>query len=527
MCRNQCVSFLLSLLLLSILIVGCSPGGNLESRGSLDVTKLNSYWPNSVFYEIFVMSFYDSTGDGIGDINGVTQKLDYLQDLGIEGIWLMPVNPSPSYHKYDVIDYYDIDPQYGTIDDFKHFIKEAHSRNIKVIMDLVVNHSSSKHPWFIDALTSVDSKYRDWYLWADSTNNINERGEWNQQLWHGHGSNKYYGVFWSEMPDLNFDNPEVREEFIRIGQFWLEEVGVDGFRLDAAKHVFPDKEKEKNYEWWQEFRAGMEEVKEDVLLVGEVWAPATVVAPYLEDGLHSAFNFDLSEKIISTVKNEKDSGITTSLNRIRSYFLSVSEEYVDSTFITNHDMNRIMSELDGNIHHAKMAASLLLTLPGSPFLYYGEEIGMEGIKPDEHIREPMLWYNEPSNTGQTSWIRQRHNVGEKATSVESQMNEEVSLLRHYKQLIHARRSSEILVRGEIDGVSINQDGILAFNRTLEQDSMLILHNISSEVLTFTLPEKERDNSNIFFTNSDETKISIDKENVSIELAPYSTLILHP
>jgi alpha-amylase len=523
--------FLTLFVTLSIGLAGCinpSQNQDLEADTAQELPALNelvSHWPHGVFYEIFVMAYYDSNQDGIGDINGMTEKLDYLQEMGVEGLWLMPISPSPSYHKYDVIDYYDIDPEYGTLSDFKTFVQEAHRRNIKVIIDLVVNHSSSEHPWFKEALSSVNSPYRDWYVWANEDTKILERGEWGQQVWHGSGANRYYGVFWGGMPDLNFDNPEVRETYKDIGIFWLEEVGVDGFRLDAAKHIFPDEEKENNYAWWQEFRAAMQEVNEDVFLVGEIWAPATVVGPYLEDGLNSAFNFDLSEKILSSSKGQSDTGSASSLERIRKYFLNLSEEYIDSTFITNHDMNRVMSELRGNEEQAKMAASLLLTLPGSPFIYYGEEIGMEGAKPDEHIREPMLWYIDPNGTGQTSWIQPRHNIDKENIAVESQLEDETSLYHHYKTMIYTRRSSDVLVLGEVESSRVNQTGVVAFKRVLEDSSLLVLHNMTDKKLSFTLHENEVRFRRLFFKNDATSSIKSAGDNINVELAPYSTLIL--
>nr|WP_268794539.1 alpha-amylase family glycosyl hydrolase [Paenibacillus sp. DMB20] len=205
--------------------------------------------PSDVYYEIFVRSFYDSDGDGIGDLKGVIEKLDYLNDgnseteddLGVTGIWLMPVNPSPSYHGYDVTDYRSIHPDYGTIEDFRTLTAEAHKRGIKVIMDLVVNHTSSEHPWFKEAADDKNSEKRDWYVWAEDQGKeaAGSSAAGSGNPWHEMNGTHYMGTFWSGMPDLNFDNPKVREEMKDTGKFWLEQ-GADGFRLDAAKHIYED-----------------------------------------------------------------------------------------------------------------------------------------------------------------------------------------------------------------------------------------------------------------------------------------------
>ena len=232
---NQIIS--LSILLL---VLGLSS----KAQEKQNVSK----WPRGITYEIFVQSFADSNGDGIGDINGMTSKLDYLQNLGVEGIWLMPINPSPSYHKYDVADYYNVHPDYGTLDDFKNFVKEAHKRNIKVIIDMVLNHCGRTNRWFQEALKDPNSKYWDYFVW---THKNDPQTKVEGKIISGDSSNSrrwvkvdgsdylYYAYFGGSMPDLNYDNPKLREEVFKIGKFWLGEVGIDGFRLDAARHVFP------------------------------------------------------------------------------------------------------------------------------------------------------------------------------------------------------------------------------------------------------------------------------------------------
>ncbi|MGB0346259.1 MAG: alpha-amylase family glycosyl hydrolase, partial [Balneolaceae bacterium] len=203
------------------------------------------WWNEVVWYEIFVRSFYDSDGDGIGDFNGLTEKLDYLNDgdpntdtdLGIGGIWLMPIHPSPSYHGYDVTDYRAINPDYGSMEDFKNFIVAANERGIKVIIDYVMNHTSTEHPWF-QASAAGDSHFRDFYRWEESKPNYN--GPWGQTVWHQRNGDYYYGLFWGGMPDLNYENPAVKDSMFAISDFWIEEIGIDGFRQDAVLYIDED-----------------------------------------------------------------------------------------------------------------------------------------------------------------------------------------------------------------------------------------------------------------------------------------------
>ncbi len=364
-----------------ILFISCATTSENEEA------VITAPWPFGTMYEIFVQSYADSDGDSIGDFNGLTGKLDYLQDLGIDGIWLMPIGPSPSYHKYDVTDYYDIHPDYGTLDDFKKFVAEAHKRNIRIVMDLVINHSSSQNPWFVDAASSEDSKYRDYYVWANIDSIRDEIAKKEITLdsdnitqWHRAEDNEhyYYGFFNSDMPDLNYDNPDLRKEVIEIGRFWLEEVGVDGFRLDAAKHIFPDERATDSHAWWLEFGNAMKEIKADVYLVGEVWDNAELVGPYLK-GLPSMFNFDFHTGINSILSNEKNDGFIKNLVAIRNTYQQIQSGYLDATFINNHDKNRLLDNLDGNMAKNELSAAILLTLPGVPYIYNGSRIFGSGF----------------------------------------------------------------------------------------------------------------------------------------------------
>ena len=333
------------------------------------------------WYSVFVRSFADSNGDGIGDLPGLIHKLDYLAELGIDGIWLLPVHPAPSYHKYDVIDYYSIDPEYGTLQDMKKLISEAHKRNIKVILDLVVNHTSELHPWFMRAQQNKRSVYRDFYVWKDARYlPPGEESQWHRPV-AGPRSEAYYGLFWKGMPDLNYDHERVRANVIDIARYWLD-MGVDGFRLDAAMHIYPPDRNDDNIRWWQEFRKALDKTHPHHYLVGEVTESCAFIGPYLRKGLHACFNFELAEHIIQAINYGRHDCLVSWLMSVNNYYRDQDPGSRDAMFLSNHDQTRIASRLGGDLQKIKLAASILLTLPGDIYLYYGEELGMFGDKPD-------------------------------------------------------------------------------------------------------------------------------------------------
>ncbi|KOR76815.1 alpha-amylase family glycosyl hydrolase [Paenibacillus solani] len=511
-----------------------------KTPATMETTEVDEQ-PSDVYYEIFVRSFYDSDGDGIGDLQGVIEKLDYLNDgdpnttddLGVTGIWLMPINPSPSYHGYDVTDYRSIHPDYGTLDDFKRLLAEADKRGIKIIMDLVVNHTSTEHDWFKQAASDKASATRDWYIWAEdqgkTPSGVSAAGSGSP--WHELNGAHYMGTFWGGMPDLNFDNPKVREEMKDIGKFWLE-LGVDGFRIDAAKHIYEDLMSDKGEEttakntaWWQEFRASMNEVNPDAYIVGEIWDnSAAVIAPYLNNAFDSGFNFSLGESIIGAAMNEKDNNLAFTLERTYGLYSQVSGgKFTDAAFLTNHDMNRVMSQLKDDGNHAKMAAGILLTMPGNPFIYYGEEIGMKGAKPDEQIREPMIWSNTGNEKGQTTWEPLKHNRGDQVLGVEQQTDDEDSLLSRYRTLIRWRNEMPALNRGTIKSYSSGNQQVMAYIRHTNDSSTLVVHNLSGTEQTVDLAAKN--GSAEFHTLSKTTDNHAALNGSSLKLPPYTTVIL--
>lgn len=499
--------------------------GNVNSQEKQNVSK----WPRGITYEIFVQSFADSNGDGIGDIKGMTSKLDYLQNLGVEGIWLMPMNPSPSYHKYDVSDYYDIHPDYGTLDDFKVFVKEAHKRNIKVVIDMVLNHCGRTNKWFQEALKDPNSKYWDYFVW---THKDDPQTKVEGKIISGDSSNRrrwvkvdgsdylYYAYFGGSMPDLNFDNPKLRQEVFSIGKFWLGEVGIDGFRLDAARHVFPDDRATDSHKWWEYFLQEMRTINKDVYIVGEVWAPADVVGPYLK-GIPALFNFDMGGAIIKAVNEENGSQLVGKHKKIVDFYGSINPDYVDATFLTNHDQNRVMSSVNGNIDKEKMAVALLLTLPGSPYLYYGEEIGMTGKKPDQFIREPFLWDKKENDKLRASWIQARNSSDSTVVPASVQLTDKNSLFNYYKTFIQLRNKSYALTYGKLESVNIsNNPSVCAFVRSDVNESLLVFHNLSKENQTVSLPSELQDYKAVYFANKE-----VQTKNRQVQIPGYSTVIL--
>lgn len=449
-------------------------------------------WQEGPVYQVFVRSFADSNGDGIGDLPGLAAKLDYLADMGIKAIWLLPIHPSPSYHKYDVSDYLGIHPDYGTMEDFEQLVAEANRRDIRIIIDLVINHTASDHPWFQSAVENPEGPHRDYYVWekrgsiTDLTVEKTGPDTDNRRRWHeapGDDGHLYYAYFTGGMPDLNFDNPEVREQVQEIGKFWLKK-GVAGFRLDAAKHIFPDDRAGDSVEFWREFRAGMEQVNPDVLLIGEVWSDGNEAAMFLP-GLRSVFNFELASAILDTVRSGQGADLARRHADLRASYTAITPDFVDATFLSNHDQNRVRSELPSE-QHARAAASILLTLPGTPYVYYGEEIGMLGRKPDPFIREPMLWRRQP-DPDRTQTRRIRYSTDDTVTPVAEQQEDPSSLWTHYRDLLRLRSQTPALARGEMVPVAGLDGRLVAFRRPHDSGELLVLHNVSDETIGAEIP----------------------------------------
>lgn len=440
------------------------------------------------YYEIFVYSFYDSDGDGIGDFNGVTEKLDYIQDMGFNGIWLMPIMPSPSYHKYDVVDYCDTDPKYGTIDDFKNLINEAHNRGIRVIIDFVMNHSSSQNPWFLEACSYLKTlgedeepdasvcPYVDYYHFSkvgmDGYRQVS-------------GTDWYYeGQFDYAMPDLNLENEALRAEFEKIADFWMD-LGVDGFRMDAALH-YEENDTDFNNEVLNWFFNYCKSKNPDFYMVSEVWAAQTTIADYYGSLTPSMFNFAVSGAegpIIKAARSGKSaSKFVDAMISYQNTYSQKNPDYIDAPFLSNHDQIRVANSLPGDNSKLKLAAGMLLTMSGNPFVYYGEEIGMQSTgQKDENKRLPMVW-SLTNDTGMTTGPQGSDKSFQSVSAgVDEQEQDVTSLLNFYKRGLRIRNENPEIARGTVEKVSsLCNSSQAAITKTYDGSTIGIVYNTSLE-----------------------------------------------
>lgn len=480
------------MLLAALLLTACQS----EPADKLTKTTAEEYgypwWNDVTFYQVFVRSFYDSDDDGLGDINGLIEKLDYLNDgdpetdtdLEVTGLWLMPMLPSPSYHGYNVTDFKAIDEDYGTMEDFERLLEECHQRGMVVILDWEVNHTGLSHPWF-QAAQDPASDYHDWYIWSEDDPGWS--GPWGQDVWHYDNESQlyYYGLFWSGMPDLNYENPEVTTAMYDAVDFWLDEKGVDGLRIDAARHLIEDgsiqEDTEATYDWFGDFYEWYKANTPDAMTIGEVWTSSEIASEFVQnDGLDMVFSFDLAGQLLMAAKFGSGRQFGQAIEEELLHF----PEFQMGTFLSNHDQSRTMTELGDDFGKAKSAATALLTAPGVPFIYYGEEIGMVGGKPDENIRRLMQWDDSQHAGFSESTVTWTYaQFGYQDRNVMLQEDDPGSLLNHYRKLINVRNEYPALRVGEYTKILSDDLSIYAALRTTEEEKILIVANMSAEPVT--------------------------------------------
>ena len=505
------------------------------------------WYKDAVFYQIAVRSFNDANGDGYGDLQGITEKLDYLQSLGVDCLWLMPIYPSPLRDDgYDISDYYSIDRIYGDIEDLKRLIDSAHAKGIRIVMDLVLNHTSDQHPWFQAARSDRNSPYRDYYVWSDTDSKYadtriifldTEKSNW---TWDETSGQYYWHRFYSHQPDLNFDSPEVQTEMLNVARFWLD-MGIDGFRADAVPYLF---EREgtncenlpETHAYLKRLRAFMDEHYPGRILLCEANQWPDDVRVYFGEGdeFHMGFHFPIMPRIFMALKKGQAADMIDILRRTPS----IPENCQWCIFLRNHDeltlemvtpedrqwmweqyapepnmrinlgiRRRLAPLLDNDQRKIELANSILFTLPGSPIIYYGDEIGMgDNLDlPDRNgVRTPMQWDSSP-NAGFTSGVPfaefVKGELGYSTVNVARQVDDPNSLLNTMRRMIGIRRQNPALGHGSMEWIDTGNPSLAAYQRTFMDQTILIINNLSDAKQEVSFPVKSNDSYIDLFTNT--------------------------
>ena len=517
-----------SLLLLPLLAITLTTVGCNSSNGGYTFEDVSNK-DGSMSYEIFVRSFYDSNGDGIGDINGVTEKLDYFYDLGIKTLWLMPIHQSPSYHGYDVTDYYSVHRDYGTLTDFDNLVTKAAEYNIDIMLDMVFNHCSTANPYFrqsyqdyVNANYGGDSKY-DWFNWETTSGGG----------YHKYGDLYYESRFDASMPDFNLDCQGGRDELENITKFWIDH-GVKGFRLDAVLYYYYNRTAE-NVEFMTWLEETAHKYDPNFYMVGECWATGDeVINSYAKSKVDSFFRFTNSYGgDFSMVNLAKASGNTKNIiNTIAQNEAAVKANNpngYNSYFLSNHDQDRVSAAF--NETQNKCAASLLCLLPGTPFMYYGEEIQLKGVRKDgdnsdARRRLPMVW-SKSDKTGECSFPEKNRSSLEDNDQVKEGVNDQLkkgySLLNHYKKVINIRNKYPFLKNGVftsmMDKVDAFTSWVIMYKISLGDKHIIVVHNFAEEKVEIEVPaEKILDEINT-------SKVAPKFANGKLTLAPYSSVVM--
>ena len=558
--RTRLTAALLSLLfLLPGLLGACGPKTQIRT---LPLERTSGFSPDKPYqgawYTMFVYSFADSDGDGIGDLRGLIGKLDYLNDgdpatdtdLGITGMWLLPIMPAHTFHKYDIEDYYDIDPQYGTMADFEELIRECDKRGISVILDLVLNCTSNIHPWFLEALNDPESPYRAYYRFLSDEEHPEEfdlhAAVLNYDSWYRYDKegNSYdvdgeigeeiaCSLYAGYMPDLNYDNEATRQEVQRIAKFWLDK-GVAGFRLDSAPHIYSAAEIPKssgrsvsdyNYDFWTWFRTYCETINPDVYLVGEVLTGTVALRADYMRSIGSDFDFGLIYSIRDEFRHPSsgnDLGLLIASN-YRTYRSVTGDRYINAPFQTDADINRMAGVFGNDPRKIKLAQMVSLTLEGLPFMYYGDELGMLGNKDSGEIFKLSFPWGK-DDPYQTTKLYYWNIYGKKADKsdylqpFDEQNTDPNSVLSAIRRLIHIRCENEALFAGRLESYTAAPD-VISYKMVSEHQEALVLHNFHDAPVTF--PFDPADYHLLYMTYHGELTVT----DGSVTLDPYESIIL--
>ncbi len=544
------------------------------------------WWKEAVVYQIYPRSFYDSNGDGIGDLPGIIEKLDYLQELGVDVIWLNPIYKSPNADNgYDISDYYDIMDEFGTMVDFDRLLNEAHKRGIKIVMDLVVNHTSDEHKWFLESRKSKDSPYRNFYFWRPGKNGKppnNWTSFFGGPAWeYDPQTGEYYlHLFATKQPDLNWDNPQVRQEVYKMMKWWLDK-GIDGFRMDVINLISKveglpdDREGEKKgglvgfkyyangprvHEYLQEMNR-LVLSKYDIMTVGETpFVTPEIAKLYVEydrNELNMLFHFEHMDMDCSGSKwNIKPWKLTDLKKIMYKWYLALKDKGWNSLYLNNHDQPRMVSRFGNDkeyrVESAKLLATLLHTWQGTPYIYQGEEIGMtnckfesidefrdietlnfyremkeKGMSDDsileilnkrsrDHARTPMQW-DDSNNAGFTTGKPWiKVNPNYKEINGKKALADKDSIFYYYKKLIQLRKTHPAVVYGDVQMLYESDEKIFAYTRSYGNEKLLVVMNFSEEEVEFCAPKE-------IFSNQPELLIS----NYEVEDDIQQKIVLKP
>lgn len=483
-----------------------------ENKGGT-FTEVKDFLPRNgesgITYQLLVYSFADSNGDGIGDINGIISKLDYLKDMGVSALWLSPIHPSASYHGYDVKDYEAINPDFGTEADFKKLIDAAHSKGVKIYLDFVLNHTSRSHPWFIEAKKSADSKYRNYYIFSESPQEDIKAGRipmiateggsgYDGGQWYstGVGKYKYHSHFWTDwFADLNYgaaatcEQSEPFKEITKAADKWIK-MGVDGFRLDAIKHIYHNAYSDENPTFLKKFydhcNATYKDAggKGEIYMVGEHFSEAKEVAPYYK-GLPAYFEFSFWWRLKDAISSGKGASFATTIQSYTREYAKYRTDFIAATKLTNHDENRAGSDLGGYKARMQLAAAVLLTAGGQPYIYQGEELGYTGTKNggDEYVRAPILWRSGGGVANK--YLGGKTRPISDAYSVEAQKVDEASVLALYTKFGDLRDRYLALSKGTFENCNLfgDKEAIAAWWRTQGDQKLLVVHNFGAAPVT--------------------------------------------
>jgi len=557
---KKILSIILMLCIILSLMTAC--GGNIDTASSsssdtasevdtyvysnptqtLKATASNDKYRN--IYEILLYTFCDSNGDEIGDIQGLISKLDYLNDgdpnsgddLGVDAIWLLPFTVADSYHKYDTVDHYSIDDEYGTMDDFKELVSECHARGINIIMDLVLNHTSSQHPWFTKACEEIKQGKTDGYAEMYSLVNSEDKpayfaGVYGAENWW------YECNFMPSFPELNLSSEKTREEISNIVKHWTE-IGVDGFRLDAVKYftsssdLSTDKtDGEEFLKWFTERARGH---NPNAYVVGELWDSSTLIKTHYKSGIDSLFNFDGSGstgKYANALQTNDVYRLVSSMKRYSDSVIERNPEFIDAVFLSNHDQMRIGTTLTTNVER-KLAAALYMLTPGNSFIYYGEELGLAGSieTQDASFRTAMIWTKDGKD-GQTGPPPgyETPNIPD-GGGVAEQLADSNSLLNFYRRVIRVKNQNPEIARGYVTE-TINFDDTKQAGYVVEYNGTkkVVLHNIADSEVTLTLSENILDSitlyGDLYAADNANPDNYVEINGKEITLPGYSTAIL--